>query len=225
MVLPPSYDAPVLKKTQIILLTQKTGWKPITPALATFWYWGATLLTMTPTWPGAGRGGATFLKEWRSGTGCCGSCRCSRLITDHTPARGGKEEEKKVMVCLMSFVECILTWNSFAVYPFSDKAQLTFRVLVSEGDCPDSPETVPMNQEISGGFPCKQDEVLQLDSARNIRWMKVNTSSGGKFGKLSATTPATGTRFCWSPQGTVRLFNTVCLCVGLRIPEGECLGK
>ncbi|XP_075887060.1 interleukin-1 receptor-like 2 isoform X1 [Nelusetta ayraudi] len=53
-----------------------------------------------------------------------------------------------------------------------DKTKLTFHVLVSAGNCPDSPETIFIYQEISAGFPCKQDEVLELDSARNIRWTK-----------------------------------------------------
>lgn len=87
--------------------------------------------------------------------------------------------------------ECILTWNCFAVHPFSDTAQLTFRVLVSEGNCPDSPEPLLMIEGIGGGFPCKQDEVLQLDGARNIRWMKVNASSAG-----SCSATGTSSTFC-----------------------------
>lgn len=74
------------------LPTQMAAGKPITPTSATSWFWGATSLPLTPTWPGARMGGATFPRGWKSGTECCGFCLCTSLITDPTPARRGTDE-------------------------------------------------------------------------------------------------------------------------------------
>lgn len=93
--------------------------KPSSPASATSWYWGATSLPTSSTWPGAGGGGATFPLEHRSGTGCCGSCRCSRLIKDRTPARGGRDplrlpyKNTIIFVCSQNFSNTIYYYLTF----------------------------------------------------------------------------------------------------------------
>ncbi|XP_047458044.1 LOW QUALITY PROTEIN: interleukin-1 receptor type 1-like [Mugil cephalus] len=50
--------------------------------------------------------------------------------------------------------------------------RMTFEVLVSTGECPDAPEAVDVTKGTSRALPCKQTEILKLNSSRNIRWMK-----------------------------------------------------
>ncbi|KAI3355715.1 hypothetical protein L3Q82_004303 [Scortum barcoo] len=45
-------------------------------------------------------------------------------------------------------------------------------VSVSSEECPDSSETVSINQGVTDGLYCKQKEILGLNNTRNIRWMK-----------------------------------------------------
>ncbi|XP_040913976.1 interleukin-1 receptor type 1 [Toxotes jaculatrix] len=52
------------------------------------------------------------------------------------------------------------------------KLKMSFKVLVSNGECPDPPETVSIYKGVRGGLPCKQTEILRLNSTRSIRWMK-----------------------------------------------------
>lgn len=67
--------------------------RPTMWVLATFWCWSAVLLMLTPTWPGAERGGTTRVcpLEWKSGRGYCGFYLCRCLIMDPTPVRKGIE--------------------------------------------------------------------------------------------------------------------------------------
>ncbi|XP_037542632.1 interleukin-1 receptor type 1-like [Nematolebias whitei] len=48
----------------------------------------------------------------------------------------------------------------------------TFRVSVSNEDCPDPSEDVVITEGIRGGLPCKQTELFGLGLVRRIRWMK-----------------------------------------------------
>ncbi|KAM3607038.1 uncharacterized protein V6R79_000971 [Siganus canaliculatus] len=49
---------------------------------------------------------------------------------------------------------------------------MTFKVKVSSGECPETPETVSKNVGASHLLPCKQKEIFRLSGTRQIRWMK-----------------------------------------------------
>uniref|UniRef100_A0A3B4UHG7 Ig-like domain-containing protein n=1 Tax=Seriola dumerili TaxID=41447 RepID=A0A3B4UHG7_SERDU len=51
-------------------------------------------------------------------------------------------------------------------------SKITFGVSVSTGECPDTPETISITQEVRGSLPCKQTEIFRLNNTRTIRWMK-----------------------------------------------------
>ncbi|XP_054471233.1 interleukin-18 receptor 1 [Anoplopoma fimbria] len=54
----------------------------------------------------------------------------------------------------------------------SGSLRATLRVSVSSGKCPDPPETKSITLGVSERIYCKQDEILNLNNSRNIRWMK-----------------------------------------------------
>uniref|UniRef100_UPI0037E7A486 interleukin-1 receptor type 1 n=1 Tax=Semicossyphus pulcher TaxID=241346 RepID=UPI0037E7A486 len=54
----------------------------------------------------------------------------------------------------------------------SGSFRVNFGVSVSSGECPDPPETISIQVEVSNGLPCKQREIFELNNTSNIRWMK-----------------------------------------------------
>ncbi|XP_023256190.1 interleukin-1 receptor type 1-like [Seriola lalandi dorsalis] len=51
-------------------------------------------------------------------------------------------------------------------------SKIIFGVSVSTAECPDTPETISITQDVRGSLPCKQTEIFRLNNTRTIRWMK-----------------------------------------------------